>query len=149
VSASLELDLRQDLGELGVVSERLAAFGASHGIDEEVVLQVNLALEELITNIVMHAEAGQGCDIHLRLSLEKGALTAVLSDNGAAFDPLTMPAPDIAASLEERDVGGLGIHLVRSLIDRVEYRRDGGRNQTTLIKHLAGGEAKRADLAQG
>jgi serine/threonine-protein kinase RsbW len=149
VSASIELDLRQDLAELGVVGERLAAFAAANGIAEDVVLQVNLALEELITNIIMHAQADSACHIHLRLSLDAGALTAVLSDDAAAFDPLTMPAPDITAPLEERSVGGLGIHLVRSLIDQVDYQRQGGRNQTTLIKHLAGNRGRAAPPAPG
>ena len=59
-----------------------------------------------------------------------------MSDNGAAFDPLSVPAPDLTTSLDERAVGGLGLHLVRNLMDRVSYSRAGERNQLTLVKAL-------------
>jgi anti-sigma regulatory factor (Ser/Thr protein kinase) len=64
-------------------------------------------------------------------------LTAELVDDGRAFDPLQVAAPDLAAPLEERAVGGLGVHLMRHLVDDIQYRRDGGRNHLVFTKRIA------------
>jgi serine/threonine-protein kinase RsbW/sigma-B regulation protein RsbU (phosphoserine phosphatase) len=67
-----------------------------------------------------------------------GRLTVTVADDGIPFDPLTVAPPDTTLPLADRDVGGLGIHLVRHLVDDIIYRRIGARNETTLVKNVAG-----------
>jgi len=148
--AGLELELRQDMGGLALMAGELAAFGARHSIADDVVLQMNLALEELVTNIIMHAQETEPApEIRLHLWVDSGALRAELTDTAAPFDPLSVPPPDLSGAIEERSVGGLGIHLVRSLMDEVTYRRADGRNRTLLVKRLGNRTAKDQDEPPG
>jgi serine/threonine-protein kinase RsbW len=73
----------------------------------------------------------------LRLSTSNGTVSAEVEDDGAEFNPLNLPIPDIGAPLHDRSPGGLGIHLVRSLMDHVDYRRIGRRNCFTMTKKVA------------
>ena len=72
----------------------------------------------------------------MRFSYARPRATLVLRDDAPPFDPLSLAAPDLAAGLDERSMGGLGIHLVRELVDEVSYRRVDGRNELTLSKHI-------------
>lgn len=134
------LTLASDLAEIARLTERLARFGQEHDLPERAVQHMTLALDELITNVVEHGKppvpAEQTVNVHLWL--EPGWLHAELVDTGQAFDPFTnaMP-PDIAAELDDRPIGGLGVHFVRTLIDRTDYRRTGNHNVIRLAKSLA------------
>jgi len=96
-------------------------------------------LEELFTNAVTHGHgphsAGAGITVELRWRTGRIGISFV--DDGPPFDPLAFGAPDLDAAGEERPIGGLGIHLVRSLIDQARYRREGGRNHLHLVRHIA------------
>ena len=98
---------------------------------------MSLALDEVVTNIIRYAHAdGRQHPIVVRLTLEPGVLTAQVEDDGRSFNPLEVSPPDIGASIEDRPIGGLGIHLVRSVMTSVEYRREDGRNVLTMTKNL-------------
>jgi serine/threonine-protein kinase RsbW len=114
-------------------------FGQWHEVPEEALFVMNLSLDEVVTNIVTHSpKSPPGArEIVIRLSTEHGAVCAEVEDDGGAFNPLSLPAPDIAASLHDRSPGGLGIHLVRSLMDDVNYCRIGRRNRFTMTKKVA------------
>ena len=133
---SLSTKLDVNLYETGRLSEMVRRFGAWHGVPEDAIFKVNLSLDELLTNIVVHGGRGDPCvrEIVLWLRTEKDKVSVELQDDGCAFNPLDAPLPDLDAGLLERDPGGLGIHLVRSLMDEIVYRRIGQRNQVTLIK---------------
>ncbi len=93
----------------------------------------NLALEEMATNIVKYGYDDQDAhEILLRLALVPGAIVLTLEDDGHPFDPLGAPEPDIHLPLEEREPGGLGIHLIRKMAQRMAYERSGGRNRLTI-----------------
>ena len=83
-----------------------------------------------------HDDDGREHPIVVRLSVREGVLTAHVEDDGRAFNPLEAPAPDIDAGIDERPIGGLGIHLVRSVMSSVEYRREDGRNILIMTKQL-------------
>ncbi|MEJ2457087.1 MAG: ATP-binding protein [Novosphingobium sp.] len=102
------------------------------GAPSDVTTKVMIVLDELVSNILDHGSAGQ---ITLRLHVVRGAVTAELTDNGAAFDPLSLPDPDTSLSVEDRPVGGLGIHIVRKLMDLVEYSHDGNCNRLRFAKN--------------
>ena len=96
-----------------------------------------LALEEVFLNIVMHgAPAGAAPPIEISLVLFDDALEMTVTDDGPQFNPLSLPPPDVAASLGDRPVGGQGIHLVRQMMDAVSYQRVGAHNRLCMIKRI-------------
>jgi len=101
------------------------------GASNELALEFRLLGEEAITNVVKYADAAS---IVVLLDVSDDAVTFELRDNGNPFDPLGAAAPDLDAGLEERPLGGLGIHLMQTLADDVTYERDGDCNVLRLIK---------------
>ncbi len=138
MTAELVLSIKNDPAETERLTARVTEFGARHALPDRIVSHVNLALDEAITNIVFYAyDDADDHEIGVRISLARGMLTAELVDDGRAFDPLQVAAPDLAAPLEERAAGGLGVHLMRHLVDDIQYRRDGGRNHLVFTKRIA------------
>jgi len=138
MTAELVLSIKNEPAETERLTARVTEFGARHALPDRIVSHVNLALDEAITNIVFYAyDDADDHEIGVRISLAQGMLTAELVDDGRAFDPLQVVAPDLAAPLEERAVGGLGVHLMRHLVDDIQYRRDGGRNHLVFTKRIA------------
>jgi anti-sigma regulatory factor (Ser/Thr protein kinase) len=144
VSRRLDLTLENRLGAIAEAAAQIERFCASLGVPRRSVRQMNLALDELLTNIVAYAWP-QGGTHSVRVALTAGedALTAEISDDGIPFDPRTAPAPDLTAPIEERRVGGLGVHFAMTLMDRVEYHRVGDENRLTLIKSIQPMESQR------
>ena len=139
----LELSLANDLRNIAIAAENIDAFCARHGLAAEIAFEVNLAVDELVTNTISYGYDDDGEHrIDLVLRLEGGALVIEIADDGRAFDPLQAPAPDLGASLDERAKGGLGIYLVRKTMDTVAYRRQDGRNVVTLTKRVALAQAE-------
>ena len=95
-----------------------------------------LALDEVFMNVVMHGTTPDGPPREVSVSLhhEGSAVTMVMADDGPPFDPLTLAAPDIDAPIEERELGGLGVFLVRELMDEVSYAHTGTHNELTMRK---------------
>jgi serine/threonine-protein kinase RsbW len=98
-----------------------------------------VALEEVCMNVIMHGTRASGSppELSVSLSLEGNAVTMVIEDDGVAFDPLVVAAPDIDTPLEEREIGGLGVFLVRELMDDVSYAHTGTHNRLTMRKAVA------------
>ena len=94
-------------------------------------------LEEAVTNVMLYAYP-EGTDglVEIDASVREDQVTFVLCDNGKPFDPTAAPEADINLSVEERPIGGLGIYLVRNIMDEVSYERDRGKNLLTMIKKL-------------
>lgn len=135
---ALAVTLRNRLSELDRLSRVVASFGESQHLPEKVLYAVTLALDEIVTNIISYGYDDQADhQISLRLSLQAGELTAEVEDDGKPFNPLEAPEPDLKASIEERQVGGLGIHLIRNMMDRVEYRRLQGKNLLVMKKKVS------------
>jgi serine/threonine-protein kinase RsbW len=134
----ISLTLVNQLSEVAKLSSFVETFGVAEGLAPEAVYSLNLALDEVVTNVIRyaHEEDGQEHPIVVRLALERDVVTAQVEDDGRAFNPLEAPAPDLSASLEERPIGGLGIFLVRSVMNSVEYRREDGRNVLIMKKNL-------------
>ncbi len=138
---TLELSLVNDLRAIAGAADKIGAFCAEHGLAEEISFEVNLAVDELLTNTISYGyDDDEEYRIDLSLRLEGGTLIVEIADDGRPFDPLQAPEPDLGASLEERTVGGLGIYLVRKTKDSVAYRREDGRNVVTLTKRTAADE---------
>jgi anti-sigma regulatory factor (Ser/Thr protein kinase) len=138
------IHIANDLSEIARVTARLHAFGCRHGLPEGFVDHFVLALDELVANIVQH---GLPTDSHetilISITLDALRFGMKISDPGLAFDPLQeAPAPDLDSPLEQRRVGGLGVHFVRTMMDEVTYRREGDRNVLALSKSLPTGGPK-------
>ncbi len=126
--------LRNDLIELG----RLAAFardlGRDAGLDRDQIFVLQLCLEEAVANIIMHGGDGEGAQKQIKVSVAQAAprLVVALEDDGSPFDPTLVPVLDLPASLEAAPIGGLGVHLIRSLTADMRYERIAGRNRLAL-----------------
>jgi len=113
----------------------LAAFSAASGLPQDTLWRFRVALDELISNVARHG--GSKADVGLEFRLEGGVLEVTVTDDAPAFNPLEASPPATSAGLETRPVGGLGIALVRGLMDEVRYDRRAGRNRVTLRRSLA------------
>jgi anti-sigma regulatory factor (Ser/Thr protein kinase) len=134
-TSRLSLELAPRLDEIGRLNVALEAFGKSHDLPARLLFDMNLVLDELITNVIVHGlEIHETAPIMVELAYEAGQLTAHLRDKGRPFDPTTVSPPDVAAPLHERKIGGLGVHLARTLTDSLSYRYDGQFNHMTLTK---------------
>lgn len=135
---ALQLWLSNDVQEIADIAADVDAFCAAHNLAPEIAQAVNLSLDELLTNTISYGFADDKSHrIGVTIELDGGIITVQLTDDGLPFDPFSAPDPDIDAALEDRPVGGLGVFLVRQLMDEVDYRRAGGRNIVTIRKQIA------------
>jgi anti-sigma regulatory factor (Ser/Thr protein kinase) len=139
MSVPRTLTLHNRLSELDRLADELTAFGQAQRLPKPISQALHLALDEIVTNIIAYGYDDQADhQISLRLSLEAGEVTAEVEDDARPFNPLEAPAPDLTAPLEERSEGGLGIHLARTVMDRLEYRRQNGKNYLVMRKRVSG-----------
>jgi serine/threonine-protein kinase RsbW len=126
--------LRNDRAEIPRLAAFIDAFCQPLGPTTEDLMSFHLALEEAVTNVINHGYVdGQAHEFTVSLAAAPGGLvTAVVSDDAPAFDPVARPPVDTSLPLEERPIGGLGVHLIKNLMDSVRYERREGRNLLTL-----------------
>jgi anti-sigma regulatory factor (Ser/Thr protein kinase) len=130
---SLERTLRNDLESLVAATQALEELLDRHAVSPDTGHACILALEEIVTNILKYAYSDRAVhEIRFAASVTASHVVLQFSDDGREFDPLTAPEPDLDLPLEERPIGGLGIHLIRKLADRMEYQRAGDRNVLTV-----------------
>ena len=133
----LQLSIPARLSDVHELASRVEEFGDAHGVPDPKVYVINLALDELITNVVMHGFGGvRDPEIRIRLRLERHALVLIVEDNGQPFDPTEDSRPDVTSSLTARPVGGLGLHLVKKFADSLSYEFTDGWNRVTLEHRL-------------
>lgn len=134
---SINIRLRADLTEIERLHHLVRLFGELHEIPGRTLYKINLALDELVTNAILYGyEDATGHEILVGIVLEGGEMRITVRDKGKAFDPLSIATPDLQAPLQERQVGGVGIYLVRSLMENLEYRREGEMNVLSLSKRI-------------
>jgi anti-sigma regulatory factor (Ser/Thr protein kinase) len=134
--------LANDARDLHECNEQVRQWLEGHAVPAGAVYALNVAVEELVSNVIRHAHRDEGRhEIGLSLRLERDLAVLQIEDDGVQFDPTAAPAPDLDGPIERRPVGGLGIHLLRRMSDRIEYRRDGNRNIVTV--HVRCREARR------
>lgn len=142
-SGSADIYLRNDLRELERLRVAVEAFGANYCLPGPLLFELNLALEEWVTNIVAYGYDDTGPhSIAVRISLDttaEGRHVAIeVEDDARPFNPLEVPPPRLDLPIEERPVGGLGIHFLRRCMDSVAYERVGTRNRLLLRKQVVG-----------
>ena len=130
------LTLKNDVQEVDQIVPVVQAACEAVGFDELTTVQMNLAVEECVVNVVDYAypEDTQG-DIMVDVEANEGCLSFSVSDQGVAFDPTKKGDVDTPLPAEERQIGGLGIFLIKSIMDDVSYERSEGRNVLTMKKY--------------
>ena len=129
--------LKNNVAEVEKVMTSVSELCARNSIPPETEYDLNLALDEMVTNVARHAHHDGGeHQFTLQIAVNQDEFVARIEDDGIEFNPLEHPIPDLNAPLEERKAGGLGIYLVRQIMTSVEYQRVAGKNVLTLRKKL-------------
>lgn len=133
----IEFQVANRISELRGLQQRLARFGRDTGLCQKTILETNLILEELLSNIITYGYTDDAEHlIRIALSHEKGILRMEIEDDGISFNPTRSSQPDTRCGLESRKIGGLGIHLAMKFADRLEYRRRMGKNILEIQKRI-------------
>lgn len=134
MSTKLSLRVENKIEELGRISAAVEELAESEDWSPALAFRVNLVLEEFGINVINYAHEGGVHDFEITLLSEPETLTIEITDDGIPFNPLEdNPEPDTSAPMDERPVGGLGLHLVRSMTEEMRYERQNSRNHSTLV----------------
>lgn len=132
-----QLTLPNDVKQVPLLAEFIDGICEAAEVDMMLTMQLNLAIEEAVVNVMNYAyPAGTEGTVCIDAQMSNGVLQFVISDSGAPFDPTARAEVDTTLSAEERGIGGLGIHIVRQIMDSIDYKRIDGRNVLTLGKKL-------------
>ena len=129
--------LANDIAEISRLVAFIDEVGEAFSLASDVVFNLNLVLEEAVVNIIHYAYPKEEHQyIYLSAHMYEGSIVFVLTDTGKEFDPTLTPEADITLSADEREIGGLGIFLIRQIMNEVRYERIDGKNILTLEKKL-------------
>jgi sigma-B regulation protein RsbU (phosphoserine phosphatase) len=133
----LELTIKNEIEEIGKAVLRFEKFAEKNQLPNEVVSVIQIVLEELLSNTINYGFADDRrheIKMKVRISIKNIRLTII--DDGIPFNPLDSKTPDIAPPLEQRKIGGLGVHIVRTMMDSVFYERVGNKNKVVVVKNI-------------
>lgn len=133
-SNRFELEIEGKLENLSVVADFMSEAMKQLGVDLATISRVQMAVDEACTNIIQHAYSGEMGVITLVCELVDDDLVITTRDRGKPFDPNFVPPPDLGADLDERRVGGLGMHFVRKLMDEVSYTFDAEKGNELIMR---------------
>ena len=137
--SSTLLTIRNTAGDLPLAQDALDRFGRKHGVPKTAIDQLHVVLDELLSNVIKYAWPGGGeHELALAFSVGSGpSLRIEITHDGVAFNPLAAPAPVARAAGKRPKPGGVGIHMVRQLVDGMEYARVGGVNRLVVTKNCS------------
>ena len=121
------VQLSGEMSGNSVIGPAITSYGATHGLPSGIVDRLCLIVDELAANVIMHAQA-DSLKLSFQLSCGNRSVTVCVRDNGHPFDPTRVGAARLDQPIEQREVGGLGLHFVRAFSDSLDYRRVGGEN---------------------
>ena len=137
VSHKNSFELKSDLSELETLCQHLNEFGHVTGLSEACITDINICLDELFTNIVSYGFTDDlEHIIRFTINMDNNVLIVNIEDEGIPFNPLEKKDPEIPADLIDVRIGGLGIHIVRKLMDDIRYKRERGKNKLTMKKFI-------------
>lgn len=138
MNSRYSLQTSAELKNLSQIRDFVEMAATGLGFSPDLISNVQLAVDELATNVILHGYHGQGGSLEIELERTVRGLVVRLRDEAPPFDPTTVPPPDLTLPLTKRPIGGLGVHLVRRAMDEVIHRvTAAGGNELTLIKHDA------------
>ena len=133
------LILKNDLCELNRLKAEVHELGKALNASDDVIGELNLALEEVISNIIFYGyNDSEEHQINIEICHQNKSLLLTIKDDGLPFNPLEIPAPDLESPFEERDIGGLGIFLVKNVMDELKYKCENNNNVLIMKKYLKG-----------
>ena len=131
------LILHNDIQQIPQLADFVETIAEIAHLEQPLAMNLNLALEEAVSNVILYAyPPGSDGLVDVEAIIRKGQLDLVITDNGTPFDPTAVADADITLGVEERAIGGLGIFLVRNIMDTVKYRRDDGKNILSMTKKI-------------
>jgi anti-sigma regulatory factor (Ser/Thr protein kinase) len=134
---SIEVTLRNNPADISVIRSALDRFGAEERIPGKVLIEMQVVLDEIVSNVIKYAWPGGGShDFLVRLSIDHTTVGVEVIDDGQAYDPRDAPMPAPASSSRRPPPGGLGIHLIKQLVDFLEYERIDEHNRVSLKKRF-------------
>jgi len=129
--------LKNNLSEIDRLANIVLKFGKHNNLDEEIIGDLRLVLDEIVTNIISYGyENNTDQQICICICYTDDEIRVEVKDEGIPFNPIEASGPDIEKPFEERETGGLGIYIVRKLMDELEYRSIEGKNILIMKKHL-------------
>ena len=137
MSESVSMKIAPELDQLERITAAVEELGERDDWPPDLIFKVNLVLDELWVNVVHYS--GATGDVEISLDTDADEVRLEIADDGRPFDPLTETVePDIDAPLEDRPIGGLGIFLVREMMDDLRYKRENGKNRLAMVKRKGG-----------
>jgi serine/threonine-protein kinase RsbW len=134
--------IRNNMADLAVLTTAMERVGAEHGMPEQSLFQLQVALDEIVSNVIKYAWAEVGAhDIEIRITARDDGVEVEIIDDGRMFDPRDAPKPDKPLPGQRPQPGGVGVQMTKQLVDRIDYTRIGNRNHTTLAKFCTLGPA--------
>jgi serine/threonine-protein kinase RsbW len=131
-----------DIADLALLTTAVERLGAEHGMPETSLFQLQIALDEMVSNVIKYAwPEGGAHDIEIRIAIRDDGVEVEIIDDGRMFDPRDAPKRDKPLRGQRPQPGGVGVQMTRQLVDRIDYARIGNRNHTTLTKLCAWGSA--------
>lgn len=138
-----EFELKNELSELKNLNRHLENLGRDIGLQADSILRINICLDELFTNIVSYGfKDDLEHIVKFTLNADDEFLIINIEDDGIPFNPLEKIDPDFPANVESANIGGLGILIIRKLIDNIAYERTQGKNKLTMKKFIQEGNTK-------
>jgi serine/threonine-protein kinase RsbW len=132
-----EICIKNKISELEKVAQFVEEIGEELGLNMELQMNLNLVMEEMVTNVIFYAyPQDEEADIELLAKSDGKELTFVLSDQGKEFDPTAKEDADLDVNPAERELGGMGIFIVKNIMNKVTYQRLEGKNLLTMTKGL-------------
>ena len=135
--AAKTIEMKNEMQEINTVINEFEVFAQEHKVPDEILMKVNLVFDDVLSNVVQYAYTdGKEHGVLIEFKIYSDEILIIITDDGIPFNPLLVNTPDTHLSLEERSLGGLGIHLVKNIMDDCRYRRKVNQNILTLIKKL-------------
>jgi len=131
---TFELVIDSNIEKIPEISALLGEEMQTFGFGSEMILDTQLAVEEAITNVINHGSKKTGGQIVISSRISPERIEVQIMDTAPRFNPLSVPEPDLDSTIDDRNVGGLGIFLIRQVMDEVSYRYEDGKNIFSLTK---------------
>jgi anti-sigma regulatory factor (Ser/Thr protein kinase) len=146
MTRSVDIVLHNDLSEIALVRDALDRLGAELAVPGRAIIQLQVALDEIVSNVIKYSWAdGENHEFLVRITVNDGAVALDIFDDGEPFDPRGAPEPDPPLAGKRPEPGGVGIQMVKKLVDDLAYERIDGRNHTRLTKKCATGAVAKED----
>jgi serine/threonine-protein kinase RsbW len=133
----LQLTVRNQRSEIARMTALMEQFCLANAISEDDAFKLHLVLDESVINVIVHGyEDAAEHDIHVRLRLEQNHVVIDIDDDGIPYNPLDAPAPRFDLPIGQRRIGGLGVHIMKTLARSIEYKRADGRNHLRIVLNV-------------